>query len=170
MTQSDRSVFSALIMRDNSTVIYAAQQSKGMHLFKKAADGQITQLTDTDTGSFAISADEKTVAMEIKDKVTGKYHTELRSLENGEIIKVFDFISRRQIRFTPDGKNLAYDATYENQPQIMIQPLDGGEPFPLTDFQSDDIFSFDWSKDGNRLAVIRGKQLSDVVLIKSNNR
>lgn len=170
MTESDRSVFGALILRDNSTVIYAVQQSKGMFLFKKTAAGQVTQLTDTDTGAFAISADEKILAMEIADKATGKSRTELRSMEDGKVIKAFDFVSRRQLRFTPDGKNLAYDATYGELSQIMIQPLDGGEPFPLTDFQSDDIFSFDWSRDGNRLAVIRGKQLSDVVLIKSNNR
>lgn len=168
MTQSDRSVFNARILRDNSTVIYAVQQSVGMYLFKKTADGQITQLTDTDTGTFAISADEKVLAVEILDKTTGKYHTELRSLEDGKIIKAFDFVSRRQLRFTPDGKNLAYDTMYGDVSQIAIQPLDGGESFPLTDFQTDDIFSFDWSQDGSRLAVIRGKQLSDAVLIKNN--
>lgn len=167
ITDSDRAVYDARILRDNSTVIYALQQVKGMYLFKKSADGQIAQLTDSDTGAFAISADEKLLAMEIVDKDTGKTRTQLRSLEDGKIIKTFDIVSRRQLRFTPDGKNLAYDANYGNLRQIMIQPLDGGEPFPLTGFQADDIFSFDWSQDGTRLAVIRGKQLSDAVLIKS---
>lgn len=170
MTQSDKSVYNARILRDNSTVIYAVQQSNGMHLFKKTADGQVTQLTNTDTGAFAISADEKTVAIEVLDKNSEKYRTELRSTEDGKLIKAFDFVSRRQMRFTPDGKNLAYDALYGELAQIMIQPLDGGEPFPLTDFRSENIFSFDWSQDGNRFAVIRGKQLSDAVLIKNNNR
>lgn len=170
MTESDRAVYNARILRDNSTVIYAVQQVKGMYLFKKTADGQVAQLTDSDTGAFAISADEKLLAMEIVDKATGKTHTELRSLEDGKIIKNFDIVSRRQIRFTPDGKNIAYDAVYGDLQQIMIQPLDGGEPFPLTDFQSEDIFSFDWSQDGKRLAVIRGRQLSDVVIIKAYNQ
>ena len=73
------------------------------------------------------------------------------------------------MHFTPDGKNLSYDATRDGIGQIMIQPLDGGEPFALTDFQTDNIFSFDWSPDGNLLAVIRGKQLNDAVLIKNVN-
>ena len=92
-----------------------------------------------------------------------------RSLEDGKIIKTFDFVPVRQMNFTPDGKNIAYDAKQGDRTQIMIQPLEGGDAFALTDFQTDEIFDFDWSPDSNRLAVIRGKSLNDAVIIKADN-
>ncbi len=171
ITQTDTPISNVRILRDNSTVIYATQQmGGGNRLFKQTGDGQITQLTEADSGTFAVSADEKLLALEILNKNTGKLHTEVRSLEDGAILKTFEFESRRQLRFTPDGKNIAYDAMQGESGQIMIQPLDGAEPFVLTEFQNDEIFSFDWSPDGKYFAVIRGKQLSDAVLIKTGNR
>ncbi len=43
--------------------------------------------------------------------------------------------------------------------------MDGGKPVQLTDFKSDNIFSFDWSRDGKFLALSRGSTINDVVLI-----
>jgi len=37
----------------------------------------------------------------------------------------------------------------------------------LTNFKTDRIFSFDWSRDGKQLIVARGKLTSDVVLISN---
>jgi DNA-binding winged helix-turn-helix (wHTH) protein/Tol biopolymer transport system component len=165
MTEASSPVSSARILRDNSTVIYSSQDT----LFKKTPDGQITQLTNSKTGSFAVSPDEKQLAAETLDINTGKYRIELISLEDGKTIKTFELQINRQLSFTPDGKNLAYDAERGHVGQIMIQPLAGGEPFALTNFQADQVFDFDWSPDGKRLAVIRGQLLCDAVLIKSNN-
>ena len=167
MTETETPVFIHRILRDDATVLYLTQQPKGTFLFKQTADGQTAQLTESDTGTYAVSADEKLLAVEIFDKNTGKHRVEVRSLADGQTIKIFDFSVRREIKFTPDSKNLAYDAHQGDFSQIMIQPLEGGEPHALTDFKTDDIFSFDWSPDGRQLAVIRGKQLNDAVLIKS---
>jgi Tol biopolymer transport system component len=170
LTETPLSVISAQLLSDNSSVIYAAQNKTGETLlFHQTADGQTAQLTESDTGSWAISQDEKFLAIEIVDKQTRKYRVEVRSFEDGKTINIFDFPVNRQINFTPDGKNLAYDFKRGDASQIMLQPLNGGEPFALTDFQSDDIFDFDWSADGTRLAVIRGKHLNDAVLINSHS-
>jgi hypothetical protein len=50
--------------------------------------------------------------------------------------------------------------------EILSLPLDGGPPKQLTDFKADQIFWFDFSRDGKQLALSRGTQTSDVVLIK----
>ena len=40
---------------------------------------------------------------------------------------------------------------------LWNQPIDGGAPKPVTNFTSDQIFSFGWSTDdGKRLAIARG--------------
>lgn len=168
MTEAASPPQEARILRDNSTVYYAgAMKTGGTVLFKQTPDSQVTQLTDSDTGYWAISPDEKLLAIQILDKATRKYHVELRSMEDGKIIQIFNINPARQLIFTPDGKNLAYDTKIDDVSQIMLQPVEGGEPHLLTDFQMDDIFSFGWSFDGTRLAVIRGKQLNDAVLIKT---
>lgn len=170
LTATESPIISAQLLRDNSTVIYMMQiKAADSLLFRQTADGQTVQLTESDTGSWTISPDEKFLAAEILNKEARKYRVEVRSLEDGKTINTFDFGVNRQIVFTPDGKNLAYDLKRGDAAQIMIQPLNGGEPYALTDFRSEEIFDFDWSADGTRLAVILGKPLNDAVLIKTEN-
>ncbi len=169
MTQTIAPVIHGRILRDNSTVLYSMHQSNGSFLFKQTADGQTVQLTESETGAFAVSADEKLLAAEVLDEKTKKYHVSLISLTDGKFIRILDFVSVRQMIFSPDGNSLIYDVPSGDLDQIIKQPLDGSEPFALTDFQADDIISFDISPDGKHLAVIRGKQLNDAVLIKTTN-
>jgi hypothetical protein len=51
---------------------------------------------------------------------------------------------------------------------IICLPLDGSEAFPVTDFKSDRIDSFDWSADGRRLLLSRYSSTSGVVLISDS--
>jgi hypothetical protein len=40
----------------------------------------------------------------------------------------------------------------------------------VTDFTAGQIFNFAWSRDGRQIAVARGSQSNDVVLIRSEQR
>lgn len=42
----------------------------------------------------------------------------------------------------------------------------GGAPHLVTSFTADRIFSYDWSRDGKQLAVVRGAWTSDMVLLR----
>ena len=70
-------------------------------------------------------------------------------------------------RFTPDGKALAFLLTRKGATNIWMQRLTGGDPVPLTNFPSGDMFTFAWSKDGKQLAVSRGRLKSDVVMMSN---
>jgi len=48
---------------------------------------------------------------------------------------------------------------------IWVRPLDGGPERQLTNFRSEQMFRFDWSRDGKDLAVTRGGMMKDVILI-----
>ena len=62
-----------------------------------------------------------------------------------------------------DGRALLYiDGTRAN---IWSQPMDGGKPIRVTDFQGDELLNFAYSRDGNWLAVARGRVTEDVVMI-----
>ena len=71
------------------------------------------------------------------------------------------------IRWTPDGRGIAYVESHERISNIWIQPLQGGTATPLTSFKSDQIFAFDWSRDSKQLALWRAAIPRDVVLVSS---
>jgi Tol biopolymer transport system component len=68
------------------------------------------------------------------------------------------------VRFTPDGAGIAY-ASFDGQPNVWVQPLDGSAPRQLTTFTDGrNIYDFAWSRDGERLAVAHGSFSTDIVL------
>ena len=94
------------------------------------------------------------------------------SLEDGKRVKRFDFpptVVERLVKWTRDGKSIAFLNSPGGVPNIWAQPFDGGDPKPLTDFPSDSIISFNWNADGSGLAVIRGVETSDVILINRSS-
>lgn len=88
-------------------------------------------------------------------------------IEGGQITKIADppFRLNPTFRWTPDGRAIAYVDNRGTAGNLWASPVGGGEPRQLTDFKSDSIFWFDWSRDGRWLALARGAQTSDVVLI-----
>ena len=67
--------------------------------------------------------------------------------------------------WSPDGRAVSYIDTRGDVSNIWLQPVDGSTPKQMTDFKSDRIFSFDWSRDGKWLTYSRGTEERDVVLI-----
>ena len=72
-----------------------------------------------------------------------------------------------RLRWTPDGKTLAYLDSRNGVTNIWGLPLDGGPPKQLTDFPSGRIFTFEWSRDGRQLALSRGVVTSDIVTLSN---
>ena len=71
------------------------------------------------------------------------------------------------VRWTPDGRGLTYyDNPASGASKLWIQPLDGGDPKLLAEFETDRIFGIDWSRDGKYLACVRGLWATNVVQIK----
>jgi Tol biopolymer transport system component len=71
------------------------------------------------------------------------------------------------IRWAPDGRALDYILTRGGASNIWRQALAGGPPKQISNFKSDLIFFFAWSRDGKQLALERGATSSDVILISS---
>jgi DNA-binding winged helix-turn-helix (wHTH) protein/Tol biopolymer transport system component len=168
LTAANSQVSSARILSDGSTMIYAIDVPDGTRLVEQMPDGNLRTLTDRATGGWAVSPDGTLLAVELLDPGTGKLLTELRTLTDNKTLHTFDIQVLRRISFTPDGKALAYDKRTDDVSQIMVQPISGGEPYPLTEFVSDKIFDFEFSPDGASLALIRGQDSTDAVLIKAD--
>jgi len=67
--------------------------------------------------------------------------------------------------FSHDGHALVYINTLVGVSNLWSLPLDGGAPKQITDFKSDLILNFAYSRDGRQLAFARGNQSRDAVMI-----
>ena len=151
-------------------MVYTSTSSTRFTLWKvPLAGGPAVQLTDRLSQWPAVSPDGQQVACWYRDETTSPWRIAIIPIEGGPPTRVFDVpptaASAIPVRWTPDGRGLAFIDTQAGVSNIWSQPLEGGAPRQLTDFKSDQIFWFDWSRDGRQLACSRGVVTSDVVLI-----
>ena len=155
---------------DGRWVVYQGRNGSGYTISKIPIDGGSAVELSSEFGSDpAISPDGSMVAFVSLNK-TG---AEPRSLwvvipsSGGAPLYTINADTRPSVRlrFTPDGKSLSYIVYEHGGSNLWVMPLTGGEPKQLTDFKSDLIFDYAWSRDGKQLALARGQVSSDVVLM-----
>jgi hypothetical protein len=64
-----------------------------------------------------------------------------------------------------DGSGLFYALREGDVDNLWFQSFAGGPPRQLTHFTSDHIYAFSFSRDGKRLALTRGNDKQDVVML-----
>jgi serine/threonine protein kinase len=154
---------------DGQWVFYTTTELGKQSLRKVAADGgDPIKLTDYPSAIPLVSPDGKQIACGYinEQETPPRWRIAIISFDGGPPLKTFD-ISPLQTRFqwTSDGRAILYTATREGVTNLWSQPVDGSPPKQLTDFKSDQIFRFDWSRDGKYLLFARGTITSDVVLV-----
>jgi Tol biopolymer transport system component len=70
-------------------------------------------------------------------------------------------------RWARGGEAVDYVLTRNGVSNIWQQKLTGGPPKQITNFESGQIFDFDWSRDGRQLALTRGGESIDVIQISN---
>jgi serine/threonine protein kinase len=84
-----------------------------------------------------------------------------------QLLNMPSVIKSRFRQWLPDGGGLSYLDTSDEVVNVWGQTLAGGPPKPLTDFKTDRICYFAWSRDGKQLACARSRITSDLVLVSS---
>ena len=74
------------------------------------------------------------------------------------------------VTWAPGGQALEDLVPRDGATNLWRFPLDGSAPRPVTTFPSEQIINYRWSRDGKTLAMSRGTQSADVVLITSADR
>ncbi len=120
----------------------------------------------------AVSPDGKLIAFWHNDQQQNSiWRLKVIQFEGGATSNIFDVAPTVQVqwdtplRWSPDGRYLTYIDHAGGIDNIWGQPIAGGTPKQLTNFEDSRIFAFDWAKDGS-LVASRGVITSDVVLIK----
>jgi Tol biopolymer transport system component len=91
----------------------------------------------------------------------------LFSAADGHLLHVFDKISvsGARVAWTPDGKALIYPVREHAVDNLWRVPLAGGAASAITNFLSEDLFDYAFSPDFKNVAMARGREATDVVLI-----
>ncbi|HEX6625726.1 MAG TPA: LpqB family beta-propeller domain-containing protein, partial [Pyrinomonadaceae bacterium] len=132
--------------------------------------GEPVQLTEPRANRPAVSPDGRLIAYHYLDTDVDRMRWGIGVVpsEGGGRLKRFDFaptVTQRYVRWSPDGRSIAYPNSPGGLSDIWSQPLDGGPPKRLTDLKAEHILAFDWSRDGRSLAIVSVVETSDVVLI-----
>jgi len=161
---------------DGKWVAYTSSEGGRTKVWRISIDGGTPQLL-SDLVAFAptVSPDGKFVAFYFGAGEGTDFHLKIGVIpaSGGAPLQQFDSPARDtgRLRFTPDGQNIAFVIPDEHgADNIWVQPLSGGSPRQFTDFKSDKIFDFSWSRDGKQLAVSRGQVSRDVVLLTDASR
>jgi eukaryotic-like serine/threonine-protein kinase len=159
---------------DGNWVIYGRATSGRFTLWKAPVEGgDSAQLTDNLSGTTsccpALSRDGQWIAYFALGSTAKRIAVIPAS--GGPPTKTLDYpptITWGLLRWTPDGKALGYIDTRAGVSNLWALPVDGSPPKQITDFKTDQIFWFDWSRDGRWLALARGSVSSDVVLVRDS--
>lgn len=136
-----------------------------LRVWKVGIDGgQPVQLTDQESRQPVFSPDGKHFACLWWDDPNSPPKIAIIPSTGGKPVKTYA-LKGEGYRWMPDGRSLAYFVRQDGVANIWSQPIDGGAPKQITNFTSDGIVSFDFSRDGKHIAFTRMTGTSDVVLI-----
>jgi len=155
---------------DGKWVVYL--QGASMTIVQVPVSGEkppqaVTQ--DSSYSSLRISPDGKLIVyLTTATDISKPNQMKVIPFGGGTPIYQFDWPAAAGVaHWAPDGKAVEYVLTREGVSNIWQQKLTGGPPKQITNFKSGLIFAFAWSRDGKQLALARGSENSDVILISN---
>ncbi len=173
-TESTWPEFSA----DGKWIVYQHSEPGAPYmLWRVPVDGGTPErITDGISIRAAMSPDGKLLAFWYNDQQqNSRWMLKVIHFDGGATFNMFEVAPTVQVnwdtplRWSSDGRYLTYVDHRGGIDNIWGQPIEGGAPKQLTNFEDGKIFSFDWLKDGG-LVASRGVIASDVVLIKDVRR
>ena len=161
---------------DGQWVVFRSlRQGKSTFWKVPLTGGTPEHLSDKSSSWAAVSPDGRLVALRYFDDQANANKIAVMPFAGGEPIKTLEVsVGFRDVGlgWTPDGRAIVYaDARGNgdsNADNIWSVPLDGSPARQLTNFNSGLIFAFQVSQDGKKIALSRGTQTDDVILLKDS--
>lgn len=141
--------------------------------------GKPVKILDKSALSLAISPDGKMLAFFANDNPASQaWHLEVYDLNSNSLIKTFalpdstspfnsgTLTPDNRLRWTPDGKELAYVSSYDGASNIWTQSVNGSPFKKLTNFKEAEIISFAWRSEGREILLVRKMRAYVPVLLR----
>lgn len=153
---------------DGQWIVFKLSQDRRTTLWKVPSIGGVPiQISMAPNFLFAISPDGRALASGALDNSNTITKLTLSPLAMDSPARVLDFPAWASlfIRWMPDSRGLTCIDRRGRGQNLVNFPFTGGPTKPLTAFPSGIIYYFDWSRDGKWLALARGDQTNDLVLL-----
>jgi Tol biopolymer transport system component len=154
---------------DGHWVVYRMVEQGVTHLWRVRGEGGAPErLTDFPAMIPAISHDGTRVAFYYLDPSDGRVRLGIAPISGGPPTVKLDVaaaFAASGLLWAPDDKGLLINTMPRDRANVWLQPLDGGRPSKLTDFDELTLLAFDLSRDGKTLVVARGSLSGDAILI-----
>jgi Tol biopolymer transport system component/DNA-binding winged helix-turn-helix (wHTH) protein len=168
------------ISPDNNWLYYLQKSPNGTAIWRKSlVDGKSETLTETEKYSpdtfLSLSPDGKMLAFNNLAEKRGEdsdaklFQIGVMATEPNSEVKLFKIpTARGEVRWSADGKSLDYlENTPESAKIWRMEIAANTEPKLLLTIPKSVLYDFVWSPDGKKLVLARGKQESDVMLLKN---
>ncbi len=155
---------------DGKWLIFRSVANGVFSVFKVPTDGGTpVKLAEVAGTPVSVSPDGKQIAFSYVDEAAGEWRVGVVPLDQSAPLKMVN-LDHLGVQWMPDGKGFSFLETHHGYSNVWFFPLDSSERrHALTNFDSQRIFSYAWSKDG-KLAMSRGSDSSDVILISSEKQ
>ena len=158
---------------DSRWVVFTTFEGAKPQLWKLSIDGGTpVRITDHVATMAAVSLDGRFIAFtypESQDPFAPPNRLAVIPFEGGPNIKLFEFNGSGTVaaltQWSVDSKSILYTVSANNVTNIWSQPLEGGPPKQITEFNDLFMTSFAWSRDGKQLACTRGSLVRDAILV-----
>lgn len=158
---------------DGKWIVYNRKTADNLTtVWKVSADGgEPVQLTETQTYGPKVSPDGKVfICAYGKTQPKNPPKLAIIPIEGGEPRQLFDLsmIGKSSFyRWSPDGKALIYIENRNRASNLWSKAFDDSPPKQLTFFESGQIAGFSFTRDSKDLAISRGNESSDVVMMSN---
>jgi eukaryotic-like serine/threonine-protein kinase len=168
-----KSDFAPSLAPDGRWVVYTSSVAGEPTLWKVSIDGgEPAQLNSAIAAYPTVSPDGKWIACFYRDEKDATFKVAILPFTKQPCAEGAPIVVEGMaqpdwhiLRWSPDGRALTYIFTRQDVSNVWSKPIDGGPARQLTNFATERIFRFAWSRDGKFLACERGMDLNDAVLI-----
>jgi len=152
---------------DGKWIVFTSWASNISSVWKIAARGGMPVRLSPDQARYPFfSPDGKQIVCQIRE-AGARWRVAILSASDGGIQRQFPQLPITSVlRWSPDGSALDYVDVQNGVSNLWRQSLSGGPAQQLTHLGEDNIIYFAWSRDGTKLAYVRGRAESDVVLFQ----
>ena len=156
---------------DSKSIVYSSTDRGNTTIWKVPVEGGTPlQLTSYESVAPSFSPDGQMLSCILPAESKMKQASiAVISKAGGAPLRTFEVMTfafyYHSATWTPDGQGLVFPRTENNVINLWRQPINGGLPRVLTNFNSDSIYNYAYTRDGKSIIIARGKVVVNVALI-----
>ncbi len=173
LTESDSVDELPTVSSDSKWIFYQSGTSEGIRIRKVPSDGgEPVTINDFESLAPALSPDGKFLAcIEPSASLVTIGKLTIISAEDGQRVRSFDVVPHEYYyqapRWSRDGRFIVFRTIQNGVGNLWGQSIAGGPPQRITNFNSQLIFTFSFTADGNGFVMSRGRNTVNVVSLKN---